>query len=90
MDEFTFAGTAGDTVDVLLTLPVNFGFPGVQLQFIDTAGDSVLATVSTVNPAPVGDVTTGPLPLPHTGSYLVRVQSMGARDGQGAYRFVIN
>ncbi len=89
VDEFTFLGTAGDTVNVLLTLPVNFGYPGVQLQFIDTTDGSVLATVSAINPAPVGDVATGPIPLPHTGSYLVRVQSSNDKDGQGAYRFVI-
>jgi len=89
VDEFTFAGTADDTVTVFFSLPVFVGNPGLQIQFIDQTDDAVLATLSTPNPAPFGDVITGPIALPHTGSYLVRVQGVSDKDGQGAYRFVV-
>ncbi|HEU5467107.1 MAG TPA: hypothetical protein VFU75_09460 [Gemmatimonadales bacterium] len=91
VDEFQFAGTSGQVVTVLFDTPTGASIPGYQLQFVDASNDSVLAQVTSGNPSNhFGDVNTGPITLPRTGTYLVRVQ---AADYQAInnqpYKFLI-
>lgn len=91
VDEFTFSGTAGQTVTVLFDVPTGASFPGYQLQFVDPATDSVLGTATAFNPSTTfGDINTGPITLPRTGSYMIRVESVDYTSlADRPYRFLV-
>jgi len=90
IDEFTFADTAGDTVQAYLQFPNGFiGIPGVRLDVVAPDG-TILGTVSGFNPTTnLEDMTTGRFRLPVTGTYTVRVQPVNDMQeaSVGAYRF---
>lgn len=92
IDEFTFADTAGDSVQTYLQFPNGYiGIPGVRLDVVAPDG-TVLGTVSGWNPTDhLEDMTTGRFRLPVTGTYTVRVQAVNDRQeaSVGAYRFQV-
>jgi len=92
IDEFRFAGTAGDTVQGYLQFPAGYiGIPGVRLDVVAPSG-SVLGTVSGWNATDhLEDMTTGRFRLPVKGTYTVRVLANDDRQeaSVGAYRFQI-
>jgi hypothetical protein len=89
VDEFTFSGNAGQVVNLHFSLPANVGSPGLMVEFIDSPTNTVLGSAWTFNPSPVGDVSTGAISLPRTGSYLIRVRGVTDKETKGAYRFVV-
>ena len=90
VDEFTFTANQGDTISVLFDTPQSADYPGLGLAVIDLATDSVLGSVASYNPSNAfGDVRTGPIALPHTGSYRIRVEGVDDRYGRGPYTFLI-
>jgi hypothetical protein len=89
VDEFTFSGSAGETIQVYFNTPFGF-FPGATLELVDPATDDVLGTVASGNPAPqLTDQGTGPVTLPHGGQYVVRVLGTSDFEGTGGYEFLI-
>lgn len=90
IDEFAFADTAGDTVQVYLQFPNGYiGIPGVRLDVVAPDG-IVLGSVSGWNPTTnLEDMTTGRFRLPVAGTYTVRVQPVNDMQeaSVGAYRF---
>ena len=90
VDEFTFSGNQGDTISALFDTPHGIEYPGLTLQVIDLATNSVLGSVVSYNPSNTfGDVRTGPIILPHTGPYRIRVEGVDDRYGRGIYTFLI-
>jgi len=88
IDEFTFAATGGDTVEVYLQFPTGYlSFTGARLELVAPDGSPV-GSVQGGNPTPTLEtLTTGRLHLPLTGTYVVRVLGNDDRLGSGAYRF---
>ena len=91
IDEFVFQGTAGQSVDAFLQAPNGLAFFGsVQLELIDLATDSVLATVAaTGGSINLEDFNRRGIVLPTTGSYLVRIQNIPDFSAPANYRFRI-
>jgi hypothetical protein len=95
VDDFTFAGTAGQTIDVVALQAPNppYGSNDIYLVIVDDGTGAQLAKL----PLRGADVQAGTdalrgLVLPHTGRYRVRVH--GETTGMsltttGAYRFVV-
>lgn len=90
VDEFTFNGVAGNTVEVYFQTPLGIGFEGLVLELINPATGAVLGSVSSNNPTEqLDEQGTGPVVLPSTGSYMVRVRSNSDSVGKGQYRLQV-
>lgn len=92
IDEYTFDGTAGQSVDIFFQAPngTSTSFNGLALDLIDVASGAVLATVITRDyTANLEDISQRGVVLPSTGSYLVRVHSVANGYTDGNYRFRI-
>jgi len=89
IDEYTFTGTAGDTLVVRFS-PGLDSHPELGLDVIDLASGQLLTSYSTLD-ATSGLGTTGSVPfvLPATGSYLVRVRGDTDITGDGSYQFAV-
>jgi hypothetical protein len=89
VDEFVFAGSAGQSVDLFFQTPHGLDEPGfIELDLIDLATNAVLATLTSNNPtANLEDINRRGIVLPSTGSYRVRVQSVDGAFAEGDYRF---
>ncbi|NNG17896.1 MAG: hypothetical protein HKM89_15580, partial [Gemmatimonadales bacterium] len=91
IDEFTFAGTAGNSVTAYFQVP--FGtipFGDIVLEVFPPGGTSPLGSVSANNPTPtLKTLSTGVMVLPTTGDYLVRVMGPDSHRGAGEYRFLL-
>ncbi len=83
VDEFTFAAEAGESLRAFLDLPHGDwgGYLGLTLEVSPSGSDSVLGSVSLMNPAPDLDVGTGVIAIPASGSYTVRVHASDERSG---------
>ena len=92
VDEFTFTGALGQQVAAFLqTFTGSFG-PCLVLDVLDqarTPNESRLGNrvTSCGSPSTLDGQTTGPLTLPRTGTYTVRVQGTDSNQAHGAYRF---
>jgi hypothetical protein len=92
IDEYTFQGTAGQSVDVYFqsTSGITSGYGSLQLDLIDLTTGNVLSTLTayggTLN---LTDISQRGIVLPSTGSYRVRVQSSDNSQAEGDYRFLI-
>lgn len=88
IDEFTFAGAAGQQVNVAFqwteqVSPLS-GAPGLQLELIDASTGNVLATLlSNATKPSLDDVASGPVVLPSTGGYVLRVRPAPDPTGSG-------
>jgi hypothetical protein len=90
VDEFTFTGTAGQTITAYFQTPQGFSYPFVVLQLLRQGTEDVLGEVISGNPTgSITDQSTGPIVLPASGQYVVRVQGTSDREGLGAYRFLV-
>jgi hypothetical protein len=93
IDEFTFSGVAGQSVDMFFQAPNGLaspGFSGLQLDLIDQTTGAVVATLTTYGyTANLEDINRRAVVLPSSGQYLVRVQSTPDQLGNGNYRFRI-
>ncbi len=95
VDEFTFMGARGDTVEVLFQTPNGtWSFAGIQIELINPRSDAVLGTTSSYNPESLEAHRIGPVVLPEDGEYLIRVEAVSGGGGSltlgaGPYRFVL-
>jgi hypothetical protein len=91
IDDFTFAGTGGRTVQVYFQTPQGVCcFDPLLLEVMDPANNAVLGSVTSKNPTPnLEDQTTGAVVLPRTDQFRVRVRGSSDRYGAGAFRFRI-
>jgi hypothetical protein len=88
VDEFTFAGTGGQTIAARLSAPMGgFSPTAVNLQVIDPSTEQVLGSADAFDATEVG---TGSILLPATRTYLVRVQGVSDTEGRGVYQFMID
>jgi hypothetical protein len=92
VDEFHFDGAAGQVVDLFLQLPN--GYPGastaVGLTIIDlTSGETVTSLSVADYTANLEDVARRGITLPSTGTYLVRVSTIGQLFLNAPYRFLL-
>jgi hypothetical protein len=86
IDEFTFSGTAGETISAFLQTPQGFlGISPAILEVIEPGTGNVLASAQSWNPSPgPHGESTGPITLGVSGTYRVRVRGTDDRDGTGA------
>ncbi|HEV8398951.1 MAG TPA: hypothetical protein VGQ18_03835 [Gemmatimonadales bacterium] len=90
VDEFTVTGTQGQHLIAYLQTPQGSYYPGVVLRVIDTTSGAVLGSVASLNNTPaLEDQSTGPIELPYTGAYTIRVEGGSDRYGSGVYRFKV-
>lgn len=91
IDEFTFSGAAGDRVNVYFQTPLGvWGWEGLVLELIDPATGTILGSVRSLGSTPrLDDQATGPLVLPSTGNYMIRVRGGMDWYGHGQYRFQV-
>jgi hypothetical protein len=86
VDEFTIAGSQGQSISVALNNNQSFGALRVQLEVIDPVTDEVLGSIATTFQSPI---TTQPIVLPVSRDYLIRIQSTEEMHGPGGYRFTV-
>jgi hypothetical protein len=90
VDEFTVTGTQGQHLIAYLQTPQGSFYPGVVLRVIDTTSGAVLGSVASLNNTPaLEDQSTGPIELPYTGAFTIRVEGASDRYGSGVYRFKV-
>ncbi len=90
VDEFTVTGTQGQHLIAYLQTPQGSFYPGVVLRVIDTTSGAVLGSVASLNNTPaLEDQSTGPIDLPYTGAFTIRVEGASDRYGSGVYRFKV-
>lgn len=90
IDEFTFSGTKGQTVNVAFqwmetVVPPSYA-PGLQLELVDAGTGTVLSTlVANGTAAALDDVSSGPIVLPSTGAYILSVRGTPDTSGYGLW-----
>ncbi|HEU5183336.1 MAG TPA: hypothetical protein VFU01_02135 [Gemmatimonadaceae bacterium] len=91
VDEFTFNGVGGDTVNVYFQTPLGTCcFDGLVLELVNPATGAILGSVRSANSTQrLDEQGTGPVELPSSGTYMVRVR--GGLDwlGRGQYRLQV-
>jgi hypothetical protein len=89
IDEYSFAATAGDTVDVYFQTPLGtWSYEGVVLTLIDLATGAALGSVSSNGPTDhLEDIAISRTVLPSTGNYQIRVEGGDRHYSKGLYRF---
>jgi hypothetical protein len=86
VDEFTFAGTAGQEVAGSISAPFALVNGEVTLEIVDPSTGSVLGSAASFDATVAA---TGPVSLPGTRTYVVRMRGTDSTTGKGGYRFVI-
>ncbi len=86
VDEFTFAGTAGQPVSITLSFPQAFDLSRGVAELVDPSSQVVLGSV-TGHDATLD--SSGPIVLPATRTYIVRVRGEQDTKGQGGYRLLV-
>ena len=92
IDEYTFQGTAGQSVDVFFqsTSGITSGYGSLELDLIDLTTGNVLSTLTAYGGSlNLTDINQKGVVLPSTGAYLVRVKSSDNSQAEGDYRFLI-
>jgi hypothetical protein len=92
IDEFTFSGMAGQVVEVFFQALSGGYFERLELYLLANAGTPSEQQLGSRVLSDGGDTSlegqsTGPVTLPYTGSYTVRVMGVDSKQGEGAYRF---
>ncbi len=86
IDEYTYAGVAGDTASITLDNLPSYGNLPLLLELVNPVDGSVLTSTNTQSQTP----NTAPtVTLPVTGSYLIRLRSMVDQEGSGSYDFTV-
>ena len=89
VDEYTFSGTAGDTLRVLFA-PALDSHPPLAVDLLDAATGQVLATFFTYDSSQeLGTLGPPPFALPASGTYMVRVRGNTDVTGSGGYQFSV-
>ena len=86
VDEFTFQGTTGQVVTGTISSPQAFSPGVISFEILDPTGTTVLGSTTTHDGT---EGSTGPITLPGTGTYIVRVLGQDDTQGTGAYQFMI-
>jgi hypothetical protein len=90
VDEFTVTAAQGQRLIAYVQTPQGAEYPGLVLRVIDVTSGAVLGSVPSYNPTPaLEDQSTGPIQLPYTGAYTIRVEGASDRSGVGPYRFKV-
>src|SRR5205807_2406056 len=89
VDEFTFAGTAGQEVAVFLQSRIANGFVCLVLELLNPDGRQLRSVTSCGNPPTLEGQSTGPVVLPGTAAYTVRVRGADDYAAGGPYRFQV-
>jgi hypothetical protein len=90
IDEFTFAGVAGQKVRLYFQTPTGISLPGLTAELFAAGGEVALGTIVSVNwTANLEDQGTGEITLPVTGAYTVRVRGTDDWSTTGQYRFQV-
>lgn len=91
VDEFTVTAAQGQTLIAYLQTPLGAAsFEGIVLRVVDATSGAVLGSVTSDNPTPnLEDQSTGPIVLPYTGAYTIRVEGGSDRTVAGSYRFKV-
>lgn len=91
VDEFTVTAAQGQTLIGYLQTPLGTtSFEGIVLRVVDATTGAVLGSVASGNPTPnLEDQSTGPIVLPYTGAYTIRVEGGSDRNVAGPYRFKV-
>lgn len=91
VDEFTFDGVVGDSVNVYFQTPFGvFGLEGLVLELVNPATGAILGSVRSTGPTQrLDDQGTGRLELPSSGPYVVRVRGGMDSYGHGQYRLQV-
>lgn len=82
VDEFTFAGTAGQSVTLTLSFPQAFDLARGVAELVDPSTQAVLGSVIAHDGMPV---SSGAIVLPASRNYLVRVRGETDTEGHGGY-----
>jgi len=86
IDEFSFAGSVGQVVTAKIRAPFAFDFSTVRLDIVNASNGNILGSAQTIDDTVE---STGPITLPVTGAYLLRVHGISDREGQGGYRITL-
>ena len=91
IDEFTFSGTAGETITAFLQTPQGFlGISPAILEVVEPGTGNVLGSAQSWNPSPgPHGESTGPITLSVSGTYRLRVRGMDDRQGTGAIEMFV-
>jgi hypothetical protein len=91
VDEFTFAGSAGEQIQAFFNTPHGIMTGGtLTMEVVEAATGTVLGSVESGNGAPdIHDQSTGLITLPSSGTYLVRVRGTLDTTGADQYEFLI-
>lgn len=91
VDEFTFAGTAGEQIQAFFNTPHGIITGGtLTMEVVEAGTGTVLGSVESGNGAPdIHDQGTGLITLPSSGTYLVRVRGTLDTTGADQYEFLI-
>jgi hypothetical protein len=91
VDEFTFAGTAGEQLRAYFNTPQGVITGGtLTMEVVEAATGDVLGSVVSGNSAvDIHDQGTGLLTLPSSGTYLIRVRGTVDTNGAALYEFLI-
>jgi hypothetical protein len=88
VDDFTFAGTAGEEVVVFFQATSGEYASEFLLTLYEPDGDQLGYVFSRGNAATLQGQGFGPLRLPQTGTYSIRIRGYGGSE-QGPYRFQV-
>ncbi len=91
VDEFTVTAVQGQTLIAYLQTPLGAaGLEGIVLRVVDLTSGAVLGSVTSDDATPnLEDRSTGPIVLPYTGAYTIRVEGGSDRSVAGPYRFKV-
>ncbi|HEX6965580.1 MAG TPA: PPC domain-containing protein [Gemmatimonadaceae bacterium] len=89
IDEFTFAGTAGDSLIAYFALTPQASQLPLSLEVVVPGSGQVIALTTPPSASNLGAYHTFPFMLPATGSYLVRVYDHDGLGGYGSYQFTV-
>lgn len=86
VDEFSFAGVAGQSVTLTISFPAAFDLASGVAELVDPSTQQVLGSVTGHDGMPDH---SAPITLPATKTYTVRVRGELDTEGYGGYRLVV-
>jgi len=89
IDEFTFAGTAGDSLIAYFALTPQASQLPLSLEVVMPGSGQVIALTTPPSASNLLTYHTFPFILPATGSYLIRVYDHDGLGGYGSYQFTV-
>ena len=91
VDEFTFAGSAGASLDIHVRVPFGTSsYEGIAASLVNPRTGATLARHVAINPTEeLDDEGLHSIVLPETGDWLLRIESAAPRGAHGRYDFAI-